>query len=44
MNLLVPIILFAAIMGLFVKRMTPLHWGVLVFWISLNIAYFYVKH
>ncbi len=44
MNIILPIIFFAAVMGLFVKRMTSTHWGIMALWICLNIAYFYVKH
>lgn len=44
MNIILPIVFFAAYLGLFVKRMTSTHWGILMFWIAVNIAYFYIKH
>ncbi len=44
MNIVLPIIFVAVGMGLWVRRMTPTHWGALALWIALVIAYTYVKH
>ena len=44
MNIILPIVFAAALLGLFVKRIQPIHWGLLAFWIALNVAYFYIKH
>lgn len=37
MSLIIPILLAALYMGLFVRRMTPSLWGGLIGWISLVV-------
>ena len=44
MNIVLPIVFAAAILGLFAKRITPVHWVGLTVWISLIIAYHFFKH
>ena len=44
MNIVLPIVFFAVLLGLFSRRITPAHWGALLLWISLVTAYYYVKH
>ncbi len=44
MNIVLPIVLFAACMGLFARRITSTHWTILAFWIALVIAYNFLKH
>ncbi len=44
MNIILPIVFVAVCLGLFVRRLTPVHWSALTFWIALVIAYNYVKH
>lgn len=44
MSIVLPIIFFAVVLGLFVKRMTPRLWALLTLWIVLVIAYNYFKH
>ena len=44
MTIIVPILFFAACLGLFAKRITSAHWGVMAFFISLVIAYHFFKH
>jgi len=42
-TIVLPIIFLAACLGLFVKRVTPAHWGGLALAISLVIAYHFLK-
>lgn len=44
MNIVLPIVFFAVIMGLSVKRMTPRLWLLMIAWIILVVAYRYIKH
>ena len=44
MTIVLPIVFAAALMGLFVRRITSAHWAMLAFWIALVIAYHFVKH
>ncbi len=44
MNIVLPIMFFAACMGLFVRRITTAHWVGMACWICLVLAYYYVKH
>ena len=44
MNLVIPLFFAAVLVGLFVKKMTPLVWGGLALWVFLNIAYRFLKH
>ena len=44
MTLILPILFFAAVMGLFSRRITTSHWWAMGIWISLVLAYHYFKH
>lgn len=44
MSIVLPIVFFAVALGLSVRRIAPLHWGVMTVWIALVIAYNYAKH
>ena len=44
MNIVLPIVFFAVVMGLFVKRMTNAHWIAMASVISLVIAVQFLKH
>ena len=44
MNIVLPIVFFAVVLGLFVKRMTPGVWALLTLWIVLVIAFNYFRH
>jgi len=44
MTIILPILLFAVGVGLFVKQMTPRVWFVMIIWIMLVIAWNYFKH
>lgn len=44
MNIVLPIIFCAVFMGLFVKRMTNIHWIAMASVISLVIAFQFLKH
>ena len=43
MTLILPILIFALVVGLIVEKMTPRVWCVLVLWISLVLVYSYFK-
>lgn len=43
MNLILPILFAAVGVGLFARRVTPLHWAGLTLWIALVIAYQFFK-
>ncbi len=43
MNLVLPIVLAALLLGLFARRMTPWHWAGLITWITLVVVYHYFK-
>ena len=43
MNIVLPIVFFSVVMGLWVRRMTALHWAGLVLWIMLVIAYSFLR-
>ncbi len=43
MSIVLPIVFFAVAMGLFIRRMTPLSWSLLVAWIAAIIAYNFFK-
>lgn len=43
MSIVLPIVFFAVVMGLFVPRMTPKHWVGLAVWIMLVVAHAYIK-
>ena len=43
-TLVLPILLFAAVTGLFVRRVTLRVWCVMALWIALVIARYYIKH
>lgn len=44
MNIVVPIVLFAVALGLFVKRMTPRLWALMICWILFITVHYYLKH
>lgn len=44
MTIVLPILFVAVCFGLFVRRMTPLAWGIMLFWIVLVILVQYRKH
>jgi len=44
MTIVLPIVFFAACIGLFARRITPTHWAALALWIALVIAYHFLKH
>ena len=44
MTIILPIIFAAACLGLFVKRITAAHWAAMACFVSLIIAYHFVKH
>jgi len=44
MNIVLPIVFAAACLGLFVRRITSAHWIGLACWISLIIAWHFLKH
>ncbi len=44
MTIILPILFFAACLGLFAKRITTAHWWTMAFVISLVIAYHFVTH
>ncbi len=44
MTIVLPIVFFAACLGLFARRITATHWAILAFWIALVIAYQFLKH
>ncbi len=43
MSIVLPIVFFSVVMGLWVRRMTPAHWLGLAAWIAVVIAYNFVK-
>jgi general stress protein CsbA len=43
MNIVLPIVFFAVVMGLFVRRMTAGHWVGMAIWIMLVIGRAYLK-
>ena len=43
MNIILPILFFAVVMGLFVRQMTAKHWVGLAAWIMLVVAHAYLK-
>ena len=43
MNIVLPIVFASVVLGLWVKRMTVLHWVGLATWVVLVIAYNYNK-
>ena len=43
MSIVLPILFFAVGLGLFVRRMTPVVWGALAFWIMLILLYNFLK-
>ena len=44
MNIILPILFFAACLGLFARRITAGHWWTMACVIMLVIGYYYVKH
>ncbi len=44
MTIILPILFFAACLGLFARRITAAHWTAMAFVIALVIAYHFVKH
>ncbi len=44
MTIVLPIVFFAACLGLFARRITQAHWIALAGWISLIIAWQFFKH
>ncbi len=44
MTIILPILFFAACLGLFAKRITSAHWVAMACVISLVIAYHFFKH
>ncbi len=44
MNIVLPIVFTAVCLGLFVKRLSNIHWIGLTCFISLIIAYNFLKH
>jgi hypothetical protein len=44
MNIVIPIVIAAVLMGLFAEKITLRHWVILSIWISMVILYNYVKH
>ena len=44
MNIILPILFFAAFLGLFARRITAAHWTAMGCVIALIIAYQFVKH
>ena len=44
MTIILPIIFFAACIGLFAKRVTPAHWSAMAFVIIAVIAYHFLKN
>ena len=44
MTIILPILLFAAFMGLFARRITAGHWATMACFISLVIAYHFFRH
>lgn len=44
MNIIVPVVAAALVMGLLVRRMTLLHWLLLSAWIAGVIAVYYIKN
>jgi hypothetical protein len=43
MTIILPILFFAACLGLFARRITPAHWVVMASVIALDIAYHFFK-
>lgn len=43
MNIILPILFFAACLGLFARRITTTHWWTMGVWIMLVIVYQYFK-
>lgn len=43
MTIVLPILFFAVVLGLFARRVTPRHWAALAGWIVLVVAYNYWK-
>jgi len=43
MTIILPILFFAAVMGLFSRRITTAHWWVMALWIMGVIAYHFFK-
>jgi len=43
-TIILPIIFFAACLGLFAKRITASHWAAMALVIALVIGYHFVKH
>lgn len=44
MTIVLPIVFFAVVLGLFSKRITNTHWIALLTWISLVVLWNFVKH
>ena len=44
MTIILPIVFFAACLGLFAKRITSAHWAAMASVIALVIAYHFFKH
>ncbi len=43
MTIILPILFFAAVMGLFSRRITKIHWWVMASWIMIVISYHFLK-